>query len=32
MQEVYGFDKEKFQIPMLVLGGALKDELKGRKM
>lgn len=32
VQEVYGFDKKKFQIPMLVLGGALKDELKGRKI
>ncbi len=32
VKEVYGFDKEKFQIPLLILGGALKEEFKGVKL
>jgi phosphoglycerol transferase MdoB-like AlkP superfamily enzyme len=32
VKEVYGFDKEKFQIPLLILGGALKEEFKSKKL
>jgi phosphoglycerol transferase MdoB-like AlkP superfamily enzyme len=32
VKDVYGFEKEKFQIPLLMLGGALKEELKGKKI
>ena len=32
LTDVHYFGKEKFQIPMFVLGGALKPELKGQKI
>lgn len=32
VENVHYFGKEKYQIPMFVLGGALKEEFKGRKI
>jgi phosphoglycerol transferase MdoB-like AlkP superfamily enzyme len=32
VENLHYFGKEKYQIPLLVLGGALKEELKGKKI